>query len=67
MERIEHPWAPVFDGSSRILILGTIPSPRSRESGFYYGHPQNCFWSVLANVLRCPAPAAGAASKTAFL
>ena len=34
-----------------MLILGTIPSPKSREQGFYYGHPQNRFWKVLADVL----------------
>ena len=34
-----------------VLILGTIPSPKSREQGFYYGHPQNRFWKVLADVL----------------
>lgn len=47
-ERISHGFAPVFDGNSRILILGTLPSGKSREMGFYYGHPQNRFWKVLA-------------------
>ncbi len=53
MERqiIEHTLEPVYDGESRILILGTMPSPKSRENGFYYGHPQNCFWRVLSEVL----------------
>ncbi|MEI8199608.1 MAG: DNA-deoxyinosine glycosylase [Eubacteriales bacterium] len=49
-ERISHTLAPVFDAQSRILILGTMPSPRSRKAGFYYGHPQNRFWRVLADV-----------------
>lgn len=40
-----------FDKDSRVLILGTIPSPKSREQGFYYGHLQNRFWKVLADVL----------------
>ena len=48
--RVEHPFAPVFDSRSRILILGSFPSVRSREEGFYYGHPQNRFWRVLAAV-----------------
>ena len=42
---------PVFDSDSRVLILGTMPSPKSREVGFYYGHPRNRFWKVLALVL----------------
>ena len=42
---------PVFDNESRILILGTMPSPKSRELGFYYGHPRNRFWPVMADVL----------------
>ncbi len=49
-ERISHTLAPVFDSQSRILILGTMPSPRSRETGFYYGNPQNRFWRVLSGV-----------------
>lgn len=47
---ISHTFAPVFDAHSRILILGTMPSPRSRKNGFYYGHPQNRFWRILADV-----------------
>ncbi len=49
-ERVVHEFAPVFDASSRILMLGTMPSPKSRETGFYYGHPRNRFWKVLADV-----------------
>jgi len=48
--REEHPIAPVFDGRSEILILGSFPSVRSREIGFFYGHPANRFWSVTAAV-----------------
>lgn len=51
MEVVTHEFAPVFDEHSRILVLGTIPSPKSREQGFYYGHPRNRFWKVLADVL----------------
>ena len=41
-------FAPVYDDRSRALILGTWPSPKSREMAFYYGHPQNRFWPLLA-------------------
>ena len=53
---IVHPIAPLFDERSRALILGTMPSPKSREAGFYYGHPQNRFWRVLAAVFDSPFP-----------
>lgn len=43
-----HPFEPVFDNNSSILILGTFPSLKSRESGFFYGHPQNRFWKLIA-------------------
>lgn len=43
-----HTIPPVYRTDSRVLILGTIPSPKSREYGFYYSHPQNKFWRVLA-------------------
>ncbi|MDR1796963.1 MAG: DNA-deoxyinosine glycosylase [Clostridiales Family XIII bacterium] len=48
---LTHPWPPLYQSDSKVLILGTIPSPKSREMGFYYGHPQNIFWRTLANVL----------------
>lgn len=47
-EYVVHEFEPVYDTSSRILILGSIPSVKSRETGFYYGHPQNRFWKVIA-------------------
>ena len=47
---VEHPIHPVFDESSKILILGSFPSVKSREANFFYGHPQNRFWKVLASV-----------------
>ena len=47
---------PVYDKDSRVLILGTIPSPKSREYGFYYGHPQNRFWKVLAALFQTDIP-----------
>lgn len=55
-ERVTHEFPPVFDGSSRVLILGTIPSPKSREFGFYYMHPQNRFWKMLCAVLNEEVP-----------
>lgn len=45
--RVAHTLGPIFDERSRVLVLGTMPSPRSREVGFYYGHPQNRFWRVM--------------------
>ncbi len=51
-----HPIAPVFDERSRILILGSFPSVRSREEGFFYGHPQNRFWRVLAAIFGTRVP-----------
>ena len=47
---IQHPISPVFDSHSNVLILGSFPSVKSREIGFFYGHPQNRFWKVLAAV-----------------
>ena len=47
---MNHPFEPVYNEKSRILILGSFPSVRSREEGFFYGHPQNRFWKVLAAV-----------------
>ena len=54
--RIGHGFGPVFDAGSRVLILGSFPSVKSREVGFYYGHPQNRFWRVLGRILNDPAP-----------
>lgn len=45
-----HELEPFYDSQSEILILGSFPSPKSRETGFYYGHPQNRFWKILAGV-----------------
>ena len=47
---------PVCGSSARALILGSFPSPKSREQGFYYGHPQNRFWPLLASLLNEPIP-----------
>ena len=47
-EHVTHIFGPVYDRDSRILILGSMPSVKSREQQFYYGHPQNRFWKVTA-------------------
>jgi len=49
-QHVIHGFEPVFDKKSRILILGSLPSVKSREQGFYYGHPRNRFWTVIAAV-----------------
>ena len=49
-ERIVHPFEPFFCGDSRVLVVGSLPSVKSRKNGFYYGHPQNRFWKMLAIV-----------------
>lgn len=53
---IVHPIAPIYDENSKVLILGSFPSVKSREAGFFYGHPQNRFWKVLAMVFGEKAP-----------
>lgn len=53
---VTHTFGPVFDEHSRILILGSFPSVKSRANNFYYGHPQNRFWKVLAGVLEQEIP-----------
>lgn len=54
---LTHPFEPVFTSRSRILILGSFPSVKSRENGFYYGHPQNRFWRVMAFLMNAKTPA----------
>ena len=51
-----HPIPPLFDNDSRILILGSFPSEKSREANFFYGHPQNRFWKVTSQVFRDELP-----------
>lgn len=55
-ERAVHNIEPVYDRDSRILILGSFPSVKSREAAFFYHHPQNRFWKVLAGVYKEPVP-----------
>ena len=47
-QRVQHPFSPLFCPDSRVLILGSFPSVQSREQNFFYGHPQNRFWKVVA-------------------
>ena len=61
-----HTIAPVYNEESRILILGSFPSVKSREAGFFYGHPQNRFWKVLAQVFQTDVPVT-IEEKKAFL
>ena len=53
-QTISHPIPPVWNAESKILILGTMPSPKSREAGFFYMHPQNRFWRVMEEVFGEP-------------
>ena len=65
-QALGHGFGPFFDKESRLLILGSFPSVKSREQGFYYGHPQNRFWSVMA-ALFCEATPKSLSEKKAFL
>lgn len=63
---VYHVFDPVYDSQSKVLILGTMPSPKSRENGFYYSHPQNRFWRVISDVLGQNLPVSNE-EKTEFL
>ena len=64
---IAHTFLPVYDENSKVLILGSFPSVKSREQGFYYGHPQNRFWKVMAAVCNCEVPKTIEEKKTMLL
>jgi hypoxanthine-DNA glycosylase len=66
-EHVVHGFAPVYDARSRVLVLGTLPSVKSREQGFYYGHPQNRFWKVFARVFDAPEPGSIEGKKALLL
>lgn len=53
---VSHDFEPVFDENSKVLILGTFPSVKSRENQLYYGHPQNRFWKVIAGLTESEVP-----------
>lgn len=55
-QHVVHTFGPLYNEDSGILILGSIPSPASREVGFYYGHPRNRFWQMLADLYGMPLP-----------
>lgn len=63
---VKHTFLPVYNEESRILILGSFPSVKSRENQFYYGHPQNRFWKVMGALFDEPEPL-GIEGRTAFL
>ncbi len=67
MRQLEHPFPPVVDENCRILILGSFPSVKSREDGFFYGHPQNRFWRMLAAIFTEEVPADIPAKKSFLL
>lgn len=66
LARIQHPIPPLFDAQCRVLILGSFPSVKSREACFFYGHPQNRFWRVMARVF-AEASADGEEGQTEIL
>lgn len=66
METVQHPFPPLYDTNSEILILGSFPSVKSRAQKFFYGHPQNRFWRVSAAVFQDSVPET-IAEKIAFL
>lgn len=53
---IIHPFEPLYNSQSKILILGSLPSVKSREQGFFYGHPQNRYWKLMAALLKEAVP-----------
>lgn len=53
---IKRTFGPVYNQNSKILILGSFPSVKSREVNFYYGHPQNRFWQLMGKILECKIP-----------
>ena len=66
MESLRHPFPAIYSPDSRILILGSFPSVKSREQMFFYGHPQNRFWRVMAALLGADVPQT-VEEKRAFL
>lgn len=64
---LKHTFEPIFDKNSKVLILGSFPSVKSRENNFYYGHPQNRFWKVLAKIFEVEVPQSIEEKKTFLL
>lgn len=67
LEFVEHTLKPIYNKESKILILGTMPSPKSREYKFYYSHPQNRFWKVISCVLNQDEPKTNEEKETFLL
>ena len=65
--RIYHPFGPLYNENSHVLILGSFPSVKSREQEFFYGHPQNRFWKVVAALFGAPVPKTIAEKKALIL
>ena len=63
-QHLTHGFGPLYDEDSEILILGSFPSVKSREQAFFYGHPQNRFWKVIAALYEEPVPGTDASEKT---
>ena len=55
-QALNHPFPPTWDENSEVLILGSFPSVKSREMAYFYGHPQNRFWKVMAALFSEPVP-----------
>ena len=62
-QEANHEFPPCYDEESRILILGSFPSVKSRAMGFYYGHPQNRFWKILEKIFQEEVPPSGEGRK----
>ena len=65
--RLHHDFQPIYNSQSRVLILGSFPSVSSREQNFYYGHPQNRFWKLLARICDADIPTTTDEKKTLCL
>lgn len=65
--RLHHEFGPIYNSDSKILILGSFPSVRSRAQQFYYAHPQNRFWKIIASLCDSPVPETVADKKKLIL
>ncbi|MCL1803330.1 MAG: DNA-deoxyinosine glycosylase [Eubacteriaceae bacterium] len=67
MALITHPYKPIYDERSKLLLIGSFPSKASRSGGFYYANPRNRFWRVLGNVFSDNSATGAMSEKIAFL
>ena len=63
-QHLTHGFGPLYDEASEVLILGSFPSVKSREQAFFYGHPQNRFWRIIAALYGEPVPGTGTSEET---